>query len=80
MISTVLFIPGSLLTLGAGFVFSNAFGLGVGVLLGVTAVFFGASAGALISFLLGRYLFRDWAIRFATIRQCGKEPKNLPSF
>lgn len=65
MISTVLFIPGSLLTLGAGFVFSNAFGLGVGVLLGVTAVFFGASAGALISFLLGRYLFRDWAIRFA---------------
>lgn len=58
--ATILFVPGSILTLGAGFVFANAFGLGVGILLGVLSVFFGASAGALVAFVLGRYLLRDW--------------------
>ena len=59
-IATVLFIPGTILTLGAGFVFSNAFGLGLGVLLGTIAVFIGASLGALTAFILGRFLLRDW--------------------
>jgi len=59
-VATVFFIPGSILTLGAGFVFANAFGLGVGVLLGTVAVFVGASAGATAAFLIGRYLLRDW--------------------
>eukprot|EP00934_Nitzschia_sp_Nitz4_P000565 Nitzschia sp. Nitz4//scaffold11_size288233//244348//245244//NITZ4_000813-RA/size288233-processed-gene-0.185-mRNA-1//1//CDS//3329534191//565//frame0 len=58
--ATVLFVPGSILTLGAGFVFANAFGLGVGVLLGTLSVFVGASAGAVAAFLLGRFLLRDW--------------------
>ena len=60
IVCTVLFVPGSILTLGAGFVFANAFGLGVGLLIGTLSVFFGASAGAIIAFLLGRYLLRDW--------------------
>lgn len=60
LVATVLFVPGSILTLGAGFVFANAFGLGPGVLLGSLSVFFGASAGAIVSFILGRYLLRDW--------------------
>jgi uncharacterized membrane protein YdjX (TVP38/TMEM64 family) len=55
-----LFIPGSILTLGAGFVFANAFGLGPGVLLGTISVFVGASAGAICSFLIGRFLLREW--------------------
>lgn len=59
-VATVLFVPGSILTLGAGFVFANAFGLGPGVLLGSLSVFFGASSGAIVSFLLGRYLLREW--------------------
>lgn len=59
-LATVLFIPGSILTLGAGFVFANAFGLGWGVLLATVSVFFGAVAGDITSFLLGRYLLRDW--------------------
>lgn len=59
-VATVLFIPGSILTLGAGFVFANAFGLGVGLLIGILSVFVGASAGAIVAFLLGRYLLRDW--------------------
>jgi uncharacterized membrane protein YdjX (TVP38/TMEM64 family) len=37
-IATVFFIPGSLLTLGAGFVFSSAFGLGLGVALGMLVI------------------------------------------
>jgi hypothetical protein len=59
-VATVLFIPGSILTLGAGFVFANAFGLGVGLLIAALSVFIGASLGAIVAFLLGRYLLRDW--------------------
>lgn len=62
-VATILFIPGSLLTLGAGFVFANAFGLGPGLLLGTLAVFFGASAGAILSFIIGRFLLRGWVSR-----------------
>lgn len=64
-VATILFIPGSILTLGAGFVFANAFGLGLGVLLGTLSVFFGASAGAIASFLIGRYLLRDWVSKLS---------------
>uniref|UniRef100_A0A7S1DCG4 VTT domain-containing protein n=1 Tax=Cyclophora tenuis TaxID=216820 RepID=A0A7S1DCG4_CYCTE len=59
-VATILFVPGSILTLGSGFVFANAFGLGPGVLIGSLSVFFGASSGAIVSFLLGRYLLREW--------------------
>ena len=62
-VATIFFVPGSILTLGAGFVFANAFGLGAGVLLGTLAVFFGASSGATVAFLLGRFLLRDWVSR-----------------
>lgn len=60
LVATVFFAPGSVLTLGSGFVFANAFGLGLGVLLASIAVFVGASLGAMAAFLLGRYLLRDW--------------------
>lgn len=50
--ATVLFIPGSLLTLGAGFVF--------GVVWGTIWVSIGSTIGAVSAFLVGRYLLRDW--------------------
>jgi len=59
-IATVLFVPGSILTLGSGFVFANTFGLGWGVVLATLAVFVGASTGSIASFLVGRYLLREW--------------------
>ena len=52
MLACLLMIPGSILTLAAGFLF----GLGVGFL--VTTL--GSVLGALLAFLLGRTLARNW--------------------
>lgn len=52
IIATVAFLPGSILTLGAGVVF--------GVVLGAMYVFVGAVLGAIAAFLVGRYLARGW--------------------
>jgi uncharacterized membrane protein YdjX (TVP38/TMEM64 family) len=49
-LATVLFVPGSVLTISAGFIF----GLGVGVL----AVSIGSVTGAALAFLISRYLVR----------------------
>src|SRR5579859_6354734 len=51
IVATVLFIPGSVLTLGAGAVF--------GVALGSVCVSVSATLGAAAAFLVGRYLARD---------------------
>jgi uncharacterized membrane protein YdjX (TVP38/TMEM64 family) len=52
IVATVAFLPGSVLTLGAGVVF--------GVVYGSLFVFVGATIGATAAFLVGRYLARDW--------------------
>ena len=66
VVATVLFVPGSVLTLGAGAVF--------GVALGSVCVSISATLGATAAFLVGRYLARDTIARkiqrnekFATI-------------
>ena len=50
--ATVFFLPGSILTLGAGVVF--------GVVWGSIYVSIGATLGATGAFLVGRYIARDW--------------------
>jgi uncharacterized membrane protein YdjX (TVP38/TMEM64 family) len=50
--ATVLFIPGSLITLAAGFLF--------GVVQGSIYVSIASTAGAALAFLIGRYVARDW--------------------
>lgn len=50
--ASVLLMPGSILTLAAGFVF--------GLPLGVVLVSIGSVLGASAAFLVGRYLARDW--------------------
>lgn len=52
VVATVAFLPGSVLTLGAGVLF--------GVIQGSIYVFFGATIGATCAFLVGRYLARGW--------------------
>ena len=66
IVATVFFIPGSVLTLGAGAVF--------GVVLGSVYVSISATLGATAAFLVGRYMARDAIARkiaknekFATI-------------
>jgi len=53
--ATVLFLPGWILTLGAGAVF----GLGRGIVI----VSLSATLGATAAFLVGRYLAREWVAR-----------------
>jgi uncharacterized membrane protein YdjX (TVP38/TMEM64 family) len=52
ILATVLFLPGSVLTLGAGALF--------GVAWGSVYVSIGSTLGATCAFLVGRYLARDW--------------------
>lgn len=54
-IATVAFVPGSLLTLGAGVIF--------GLVFGSIYVFFGATLGATLAFIVGRYFARDWVAK-----------------
>jgi len=73
VLATVLFLPGSILTLGAGF----AYGVGLGTALVVVA----ANLGAIVAFVLGRTVARDWIAtrvrtmpRFAAVdRAVGRE-------
>lgn len=51
-LATVLFIPGSILTLGAGVLF--------GIFWGSVYVLIAATIGATLAFMIGRYLTRDW--------------------
>lgn len=55
VLACVAFLPGSVLTLGAG----AAFGLWKGFVL----VSIGSTVGACAAFLVGRYLMRDWVSR-----------------
>ncbi len=55
IVATVFFLPGSILTLGAGFVF--------GVIKGAILVSIAATLGATAAFLVGRYLARDWVAK-----------------
>jgi len=48
----ILFIPGSIMTIGAGILF--------GVVRGAIYVSIGATLGATVAFLIGRYFARDW--------------------
>lgn len=55
VVAAVAFLPGSVLTLGAGFLF--------GVPVGFVTAWSGATIGACAAFLIGRNLARDWVAR-----------------
>lgn len=55
-LATILFIPGSVLTLGGGVIF--------GLWWGSIYVFMAATLGATFAFLIGRYLSRDCVVKY----------------
>lgn len=55
ILACVLFIPGAILTLGAGFIF--------GVIKGTIIVSIASTLGATCAFLAGRYLAREWVAK-----------------
>lgn len=54
-LATVLFVPGSIVTMGGGAVF--------GVFWGSIYVFIASTLGAISAFMIGRYLSRDWVTK-----------------
>ncbi len=54
VVATVLFLPGSVLTIGSGFLF--------GVVWGTAVVSVGSTIGASLAFLISRYLARGWVV------------------
>jgi len=66
IIATICFIPGSLLSFGTGFAIgSSVDNTFMGIVLSSTCVFIGAFIGSICSFILGRYLFRDFVLQLA---------------
>ena len=66
IVATLIFIPGSLLTLGAGVALQAALdNTGLAILIGTLGVWTGAWIGSNLAMLLGRYLFRDSAAKLA---------------
>lgn len=63
VVATVLLIPGTILTLGAGFIFTSTHHGNqlVGTAIASAVVFIGASAGAVLAFLLARFILQDSA-------------------
>lgn len=65
ILATVLFLPGMILTMGAGFLF--------GVLKGSILVSIASTLGAALAFVIGRYIARDWvAKKFQAERTFGQ--------
>jgi len=66
IVATLIFLPGSLLTLGAGVALQAAFdNTALAVAVGTLGVWVGAWVGSNLAMLLGRYLFRSSAAKMA---------------
>lgn len=61
IVATVCFIPGLILTIGAGSAFYFAYGNSIwaGVVVGTLSVWVGAQIGSIVAFILGRFVFRE---------------------
>ena len=61
IICVVFFVPGSILTIGAGLAFKQAYGsTWKAMVVGFLSVWVGASIGATIAMILGRFVFKEY--------------------
>jgi uncharacterized membrane protein YdjX (TVP38/TMEM64 family) len=59
-VAVIFMIPiGTPLTLGCGYIYKGAYGWKIGVLIATCVSMLGSALGAVVCFLLGRYLMRD---------------------
>ena len=66
IICVVFFIPGSILTIGAGLAFKQAYGTTwKAMIVGFLSVWIGASVGATIAMLLGRFVFKEFVTKLS---------------
>ena len=66
MLGEVFFIPGTLLKIGAGYAFKSAYkNIGHAILIGSLSAWLGISFGAILTFMLGRFVFKEQALKMA---------------
>jgi len=65
VISSLCFFPVPLLSLGAGFVYINLYGLGIGICVSFVVCYIGYLCGAAICFARSRYLMRLLIVKFS---------------
>mmetsp|Transcript_13100 Transcript_13100/g.23738 ORF Transcript_13100/g.23738 Transcript_13100/m.23738 type:complete len:350 (-) Transcript_13100:413-1462(-) len=65
IVSTLIFIPPTILTVGCGFIFGKVCGLFLGIIAATAACFIGSVIGATIAFFRARYMMRDLVKLFA---------------
>mmetsp|Transcript_4455 Transcript_4455/g.8198 ORF Transcript_4455/g.8198 Transcript_4455/m.8198 type:complete len:398 (-) Transcript_4455:2365-3558(-) len=79
IITTLVFVPPTLLTFGCGYVCSRICGLIPGIIIATMACFIGSVLGALIAFFRSRYMMRDlvrlFAKRYSIVRAVDKAIK-----
>ena len=64
VVLTTFAIPASLIAIGCGFVYCHHFGIS-GLIIACLIVWIGCSLGAILTFFMSRYLFRNCILRFA---------------
>lgn len=72
VVFSILCIPESALTIGGGYIFAQAHGVAVGIVLCTTLILTGGVVGGVVSFLIARYLAFDtvqgWGRRYRLLR------------
>ena len=65
LIGSLCFFPVALLTLGAGYVYIDLYGLRLGIVVAFVVCYFGCLIGAAVCFARSRYLMRQLIIKFS---------------
>jgi len=65
VLATIICIPSTILILGSGFIYTEAYGMGMGIYIATVSCFLGCCLGAVFAFVRARYMTRDLIKLFA---------------